>query len=297
MVYDCIVIGMGISGVSAAIYLKNSGLNICMFDKDSPGGLLNRINIVTNYPGIVKTTGPDLALELYKSIEENKISYKMEEVLSITDDDNLKVIKTNNGIFKSKYVIIATGRKNKKLNLENEEKLIGKGLSNCALCDGHLYKDEDIAVVGGGNSALEEALYLANIVKKVYLIHRRDTFRADDYLVKEVLDKENIEILYNSEVTNLIEENNLLKEIVINNDKHLVVKAMFTYIGFEPNHNFIDNIEDVDGYIKVNEKYETSIKNIYAVGDAIKKEVYQLITAASDGVIASINIINDLKKK
>lgn len=290
--YDLIIIGMGISGISAAIYAKNSGLNVLMIEKDTPGGLLNKINTINNYPGYSKITGPDLSFALFESINNLHIPYKIAEVNNIEIDKNKKIVKTTLGTFESDFIIIASGRKNRKLGLNNEEKLLGRGISTCALCDGALYKDKEIAVVGGGNSALEEAIYLADIAKKVYLIHRRDAFRADASLIELVKKNKNIEILYNSEVTTIVEEENKLKEIVVNKEKHLEVSALFTYVGFEPNNDFLSSLDIVDesGYIKVNQSFETNIKGVYAVGDCIKKDVYQLITAASEGAEAAIHI-------
>lgn len=290
--YDLIIVGMGISGISAAIYAKNSGLNVLLLDKDTPGGLLNKINKINNYPGYSEVTGPDLSLELFNSVNKLNIPYKIVEVTSIEVKEDKKIVKTANETFESDFVIIASGRKNRKLGLRNEEKLLGHGISTCALCDGALYKNKEVAVVGGGNSALEETLYLAGIVKKVYLIHRRDTFRADNSLVDQVKAQKNIEILYNSEVTSIVEEDNKLKEIVINKEKHLEVSALFTYVGFEPSNDFLGTLEitNENGYIEVNQNYETKIKGIYAVGDCIKKDIYQLITAANDGAVAALNV-------
>lgn len=298
MQYDLIIIGMGISGISAGIYAKNSGLKILMLEKNMPGGLLNKISKINNYPGYREITGPDLSLELFNSVNELNIPYKIAEVEEIKVEKNKKIVKTTLGEFESKYVMIASGRESRKLGLPNETKLLGRGISTCALCDGALYKDKEVAVVGGGNSAIEEALYLSNIVKKIYLIHRRETFRADASLVKLLNEKKNIEIFYNSEVTSIIDEENKVKEIVINKEKTLEVSALFTYIGFEPSNSFVKdlNLLNENGYIEVDENYETKIKGIYAVGDSIKKDIYQLITAANDGVVAAIRIIRKGKK-
>lgn len=298
MKYDLIIIGMGISGISAAIYAKHSGLNILLIEKNTPGGLLNKINTINNYPGYSKISGPDLSLELFKSINDLNIPYKIAEVESISIKNDNKIISANIGEFESKYVIVATGRNNKKLGLSNEEKLLGRGISTCALCDGNLYKDKDIALVGGGNSAIEEAIYLSNIANKIYLIHRRSSFTAEKSLVEELLNKKNIEIFYDSNITEIIEDNNQVKEVVINNDKHLVVDALFKYIGFEPNNSIFKNLDISleNGYIVVDNHYETNVKGIYAVGDCIKKNIYQLITAANDGVVASISIIKKMEK-
>jgi thioredoxin reductase (NADPH) len=292
MKYDLIIIGMGISGISAAIYAKNSGLNALMLEKEMPGGLTNKINKITNYPGYKEISGPDLSYQLFATINELNIPYKIEEVKDISVKDNIKIIKTEKNTYESEYLIIATGRKNRHLGLDNEEKLLGHGISTCALCDASLYKDKEIAIVGGGNSAIEEALYLSNIVKKIYLIHRRDHFTADDILVNNLKSKDNIEYFFNSEITKLNVGNDKLESIEINNNQNLVIAGLFTYLGFEPNIDFIKNlnITDESGYIKVNEKYETNINGIYAVGDCIKKDVYQLITGANDGAVAAIEI-------
>lgn len=295
--YDLIIIGMGISGISASIYAKNSGLNVLMLEKNTPGGLLNKISTINNYPGYSEVQGPDLAIELFQSINKLHIPYKITEVENIVVEKNKKIVKTTIGDFESKYIIVATGRKNKKLGLSNEEELVGRGISTCALCDGNLYKDKEIAVIGGGNSAIEETLYLSNIVKKIYLIHRRDNFRAEESLITQLKEKKNIEILYNSQVTSLIEEENKLKEVEINNKTRIQVSALFTYLGFVPSNDFIKDLDilNEEGYIKVNQNYETKIRGIYAIGDCIKKDIYQLITAANDGVVAAIEIIKQIE--
>jgi thioredoxin reductase (NADPH) len=292
MKYDLIIIGMGISGISAAIYAKNSGLNVLMLEKETPGGLTNKINEINNYPGYSSISGPELSYQLFETINKLNILYKIEEVVEISIENNIKKIKTNKNIYESEYVIIASGRKNRRLGLDNEEKLLGHGISTCAICDASLYKDKEIAIVGGGDSAIIEALYLADIVKKIYLIHRRDTFSAEKTLVEKLKLKNNIEYLYNSRITKLNINNDKLESIEINNKEILKISGLFTYIGFVPNIKFIENlnITDNEGYIKVNENYETTIKGIYAIGDCIKKNVYQLITAASDGAIAALEV-------
>lgn len=298
MEYDVIIIGMGISGISAAIYAKNSGLNVLMLESNMPGGLINKINTINNYPGYKSITGPELSYELFASITNLKIPYKITTVTNIIVEANTKKVVTNDAVYNTKNIIIATGRKNRKLGLENEEKLLGHGISTCALCDGNLYKGKEIAVVGGGNSAIEEAIYLSKLASKVYVIHRRNEFRAEESLINELKNMSNIEFIMNSKVTSLLEEDNHLNGIIINNTKKLMVAALFVYIGFEPNNEFIGdlNILDETGYIKVNQNFETPVPNIYAVGDCIKKEVYQLVTNASDGVLAAIHIIKQNKQ-
>lgn len=292
--YDLIIIGMGISGISAAIYAKRNNLNVLVIEKDSPGGLLNKINVVNNYPGYKEISGPELAYKLFEHFNDNNITYKIETVNNIELVNDYKKVITNNNEYLAKYIIIATGRIPKKIGLENEDKLYGKGISTCAICDGNLYKEKDVCVVGGGNSALEEAIYLANIVDKVYLIHRRNEFSAEKELINKVNEMKNIEIKYNSNITKINELDNKLASVEINKNEILEVSGLFEYVGYKPNCSFASSLDilDDDGYIIVNEDYETKIDGIYAVGDSIKKHYYQLVLAASDGVTAAINIIN-----
>ena len=279
--YDLIIIGMGISGISAAIYAKRNNLNVLVLEKSAPGGLLNKINIVSNYPGVGDITGPELSYELFKQFNENKI----------------KKIVTKDKVYETKYVIIASGRIPRKLGLENEEKLFGKGISTCALCDGNLYKGKDIAVVGGGNSSLEETIYLAKLVNKIYLIHRKEQFTADNKLVEEVKKLDNVKIIVNSKIVKINEENGMLKSIDLNTGLNLKVSGLFEYIGYIPANNYLDKLDitNEEGYIVVNDNYETKISGIYAVGDSISKKHYQLVHAASEGAEAATNIINKIK--
>lgn len=290
MTYDSIIIGMGIAGISAAVYAKRSGSNVLLLEKMRPGGIINTIDKIENYPGFKSITGPDLAFQLFDQVNALQVPYKMEEVINISLENDVKIVKTTSSEYRALNVLIATGRSPILLGLPNEEKLIGKGISTCALCDGYLYKGKEIAVVGGGNSALQEALYLSNIVNKIYLIHRRDEFRGDEELVSRVKEKENIEILYNSQVTELKENNDELKSIVINNEKELPVSAMFVYIGYAPKTEFAKElgITNPVGYIEVDENFETKVPGIYAAGDIIIKKVYQIVTAASEGATAAI---------
>lgn len=290
MTYDSIIIGMGIAGISAAIYAKRSGNNVLMLEKMRPGGIINTIDKIENYPGLKSITGPDLAFQLFEQVNHLQVPYKMEEVINITLDGDTKIVTTKENEYRAKNILIATGRSPILLGLPKEEELIGKGISTCALCDGYLYKDKDIAVVGGGNSALQEALYLSNIVKKIYLIHRRDEFRADSSLVEEIKEKENIEICYNSQVTELKEENGELKKIVLNDKTEIPVSAMFVYIGYAPKTEFAKElgITNAAGYLEVNENFETKVPGIYGAGDIIVKKVYQIVTAASEGATAAI---------
>lgn len=282
--YDVIIIGMGISGITAAIYAKRSNKKVLLIDKAMPGGTLNNIDKVSNYPGLVDISGPDFAANLFKQIKTLDIPYKLEEVKALKLTDNVKVIETTNNTYQAKNVILAMGRRPKMLGLENESSLLGRGISTCALCDAFFYKDKDIAVIGTGNSALQETLYLANIVNKIYLINRRDGFRGDSMLVDQIKSLDNIEIIYNANIKELNSENNKLSEIIFDNNKHIKVEGLFIYIGSIPETKIVpEDILDSDGYVIVDEYLKTKLPGVYAIGDIIKKDVYQLVTAAADG--------------
>ena len=292
MKYDLIIVGMGPAGITAAIDAKRSGLNVLVLEKSMPGGLLNYMDNIDNYPGEVNISGSDLAFKMFEHLKSLKVDYKFKNVERIILEDNLKkVIISDDEYYFTKTVIIATGRTPKKLGLANEEELFGKGISSCAICDGPLYKDQVVAVVGGGNSAVSEAIYLSNTCEKVYVIHRRESLRADDKLVKCLDKKNNIEIIYNSNITAIDKENGRIKSITINDKDKIDIACLFTYIGFVPMTSFVNtlNILDDNGYILVDNNYETKVKGIYAIGDIIKKDIYQIITSCGEGAIAAIN--------
>ena len=297
MIYDVVIIGMGISGICAAIYAKRSNLNVLIIDKSMPGGLLNNIENIDNYPGYSHIAGPDLAEKLFEQITNLNVEMKYEEVINIEDKNDIKIIKTTNNTYEAKRVLIATGRSQRTLGLEHEKELLGRGISTCALCDGNFFKEKEVAVIGGGNSALQEALYLSKIVKKIYLIHRRGEFTAQPEIIDKVKNTDNIEIMMNKNVKELIKNDEVLGGIILNDGTVLDVEGLFIYIGFTPKADFINNlnITNESGYILVDDKMETKVKGIYASGDIIKKQVYQLVTGASEGAVAAINIISSLK--
>lgn len=289
--YDIIIIGMGISGITAGIYAKRSNKKVLLIDKGMPGGLLNNIDKVSNYPGVPEITGPDFAEILEKQVKSLDISYVLEEAKSLELNEETKKVITDKNTYEAKRVVLAMGRKPKYLGLDNEKYLLGKGLSTCAVCDAFFYKNEDIAIVGTGNSALQEALYLANIVGHIYLINRRDGFRGEEILVENIKKNPKIEIIYNANIESMNEENNKLSSITLDNGTTLNVKGVFIYVGYRPVTDFIPKeILDENGYVKVNEKLETEINGVYAIGDIINKDTYQLVTAAADGARVITNM-------
>lgn len=292
--YDAIIIGSGIAGMTAAIYLKRGGLNPLIIEENAPGGQLNKINTIENYPGFVKTDGPTLAKEIYDQVENLKIEYLFDKVVSADLTGKDKKIITLNDELTCKYLVIATGRLSKKL-FKDDERYAGSGISYCALCDGNLYKGKDVAVVGGGNSALEEALYLSEICKNVTMIHRSDTFRGDQTLIDDVLAKDNIKCVYNCNVTEYNIENGKLQSVLLDNNDKIDVSGLFISIGSVPSASVFD-VEKSKGFIIVDDECMTNIENVYACGDVIMKNVYQLTTAASEGTIVAYSIIKKNKK-
>ena len=283
--HKVVILGSGIAGMTAGIYLKRGGLDVLVVEDNIPGGVLNEIPSIENYPGYEEITGPDLAMNIYNQLTKLGVKILNKKITSI--DLNNKIINNN---IKYEYLVIATGRKSKMLSLEHEKELLGKGISTCALCDGFFYKDKKVAVVGGGSSSLTEALYLSKICKEVIIIHRRDKLTSDKYLIDKVNSTKNIKVLYNSNITKYNQNNNKLTSVIINNKDNLEVEGVFLAIGSTPNSE-IFNVNKDNNYIIVDSNYMTNIDKVYAIGDVIKKDYYQLSTAASDAVVAASNII------
>lgn len=292
--YDVIIIGSGIAGMTAAIYLKRGGLNPLIIEEGAPGGQLTKINTIENYPGFIETDGPTLASQIYNQVTNLNVEYLYDKVIKTELDKEEKVVITSNKTLTCKYVIIATGRLSKKL-FSDDDKHIGSGISYCAICDGNLYKGKEVAVVGGGNSALEEALYLSEICPQVTIIHRSEEFRGDKILVDEVLSKNNINCVYNSNVREYNIENGKLVSVSLDTGKEIEISGLFISIGSEPSATIFD-VEKEKGFIIVDDESMTNIENVYACGDVIKKEVYQLTTAASEATKAAYSIIRKNKK-
>lgn len=292
--YDVIIIGSGIAGMTAAIYLKRGGLTPLIIEEATPGGQLNRITTIENYPGFLQISGPKLNEEIYKQVENLNIEYLFDKVIKVSIDKDKKEITTVNDRLTCKYLVIATGRLSKKL-FKNDDDYAGKGISYCALCDGPLYKKKDVAVVGGGNSALEEALFLSDICNKVYLINRSESFKGDKKLIDEVLLKKNINCVYNINITEYNIENSKLSSLSLDNGTKIEVSGLFISIGSVPSTDIFD-VHKEKGFIIVNNECMTNVDNVYACGDVIKKNVYQLTTAASEGTIVAYSIIKKNKK-
>ena len=296
--FDVIIIGAGVAGMTAALYLKRANKKVCILEKEMPGGQINRTSTIENYPGIESITGPELAENMLHQIQKIGAEYRYGDVETVVVQENAMRVVTTNEILNCKYVIVATGRSPKKLNIENEDKLQGRGISWCAICDGPLYKNKKVTVVGGGASALEEALYLAAICEEVTILNRGETLRAPQYLQDKIKLIDNIKVLYNTLPKRFIEEENKLGAIEIYNPKAeerslLKTDACFIYIGQQPNTECIKNFNILDekGYIQVDEYGETKIPNLFAIGDVTQKGLYQIVTATADGAKVATTII------
>lgn len=294
--YECVIIGAGVAGMTAAIYLKRAGISVLLLEKGVPGGQINKTSIIENYPGFKKIDGPTLAMNMLDQVQSLDIPYQYGNVLSIEVDGDHKIIKTDMETIMTSRIILASGRKSRELGLSNEKKLLGSGISYCAYCDGMLYKNQDVVVIGGGNSALEEALYLADICKTVYIVHRRLEYRADDILVKKIEKYDNIKPCLGQNVIEILEKDNRVSGVRLSDNSILPVTGVFIYIGQIPETSFIEDLITLkDGYVMTNEHLETNIPGIYACGDVIKKELYQISTAIGEGAVAGTNVVKSLK--
>ena len=298
MIYDAVIIGSGPGGMTAAMYLKRANLNVLLIEKEAPGGQIIKTGYVENYPGVEKVTGVELATRMYMQIVELNVPNVFENVISVEKNEYFEITTENNKYY-AKNVIAATGTKQRQLGIPNENKLYTRGISYCAICDGSFYKDEDVLVIGGGNSAFEEGLYLSNICKSVTLIARAN-FRATDIYIEKALNTPNMKICKNTKPLEFIGEKHLEKvrcqNTLTNEIFDIEVKGAFIYIGSEPNTSLFKhfNVLNENGYIITNEHKETTIKGLYAVGDCSNQVLKQIVTATSDGAVAATSISKNI---
>lgn len=282
---NTIVIGAGPAGMSAALYLKRAGISVLIIDKDAPGGQLLKTSDVENYLGFSSINGAELALKMFDHIKKNDIPFEFGEVKSVIKSDRY-IVKLSDKEFECKNIVIATGRKPLKLGI-GEDNI--RGISYCAVCDGSFYRDRIVGVVGGGDSAFTNALYLSGLCEKVY-VFVRSKIRASLELVNRAKECKNIVIIEGNNVSELVSNDNVLNKVILSNGDEYLVDGLFIAIGGKPNFDFISGLDTVSGYIKVNHNMETSLDNVYACGDVIKKDVYQIATAVSEGAVAALNI-------
>ena len=292
---DILIIGAGPSGVTAAIYAKRAGLNFLLMEKSAIGGKVVDIFELENYPGVEGMSGSDLALTFRKQIKQLKIPFVRDEVLDVKENNSSFIVKTLKNEYEVNKIILACGTKENNLGLESEQKFLGRGVSYCATCDGSFYKDKKVVVYGGGNSAISEALYLSNIVKELVIVSRHD-LRGEKENTNKLLSLPNVTHIKNSTIIELNGENSL-ENIKIKNDKNeittITTDGVFVYIGSKPELSFLNslNLEKDNGYLIVDNHFESNIKNIYAIGDCINKELRQIVTATSDGALVIDHII------
>ena len=293
--YDVVIIGAGTAGLSAAIYVQRSGKKAVCLEENTFGGQIVNTPEIANYPGIKNISGFDFAMGLYEQATALGAQVEFEKAVQIVCEGDDRIVKTKSGKeFSGKAVIIATGAKNRHLGIDREDELLGRGISYCATCDGAFFKGKDVAVNGGGNTALEDAMFLSGYCNKVYIIHRREGFRGEPDTLEALKKLENIEFVLNATVTKLLGEKSLeAVEVTDKNTgetKEIPVSGLFVAIGQIPdNEDFADLAElDGAGYVKADESCVTKTPGIFTAGDCRTKEVRQLTTAASDGAVAAL---------
>ena len=297
MIYDVIILGSGPAGLSAAIYAQRARLNTLVIEeKPLSGGQILDTYEVDNYPGLQGIGGFELGMKFREHADTLGVTFHTAQVQKVQAAGNLKEVVTEKETFQTKSVIVATGATHRKLGVQGEEELVGAGVSYCATCDGAFFKGKTVAVVGGGDVALEDALFLARGCEKIYLIHRRDEFRGAKVLQEQVQKTENITVLWNSEVKEIQGENKVEKILLHNNieetDTTLEVQGIFIAVGIQPNNDAVKEVVAVDeqGYVKALEDTVTSEPGIFAAGDVRTKQLRQVITAAADGANAVTSV-------
>lgn len=300
--YDVIVIGAGTAGMTAGIYARRAGKTVLIIEGKNYGGQIINTPEVENYPGISKVSGFTFANNLYNQTRELGTEFKFEEVIKIQNNSGYKVVATNKTKYQGKTVIIATGAKNRPLGVNNEDKLTGAGVSYCATCDGAFFRGKDVAVVGGGNTALEDALFLSDYCNLVYVVHRRNVFRGEKGLTDILKEKGNVKFVFDSVVKSIKGEQSVEGLEILNVKKNTLseikVQGAFIAIGQMPdNEKFSDMVElDGKGYIKADETCTTNTEGVFVAGDCRTKQVRQLTTAASDGAVAALAACSYINK-
>lgn len=299
---DLIVIGAGPAGLTAALYASRAGASVLVLDGGAPGGKLNLTAEIENYPGVVQK-GPELAYSMYEQCLSFGAKYEYGEVARIEDKGDHKIVYAGDKTYESYYVFIATGTKERRMGIPGEEEMSGRGVSYCAVCDGPFFKNKTVCVVGGGNSAIEESLYLSDIVKKVHVIVRRDVLRADQYLIEKLNQKDNIEMHYLRKPVSIEITDNKVSGLVVADSKTgdlstISADGIFPFIGLDPISGFVRDLGIVNerGYIEVDENQETVVKGVFAGGDVTEKNLRQVVTATNDGAIAGQYIASLLKE-
>lgn len=290
--YDTIIIGAGPAGMTAALYAARSNLKVALIEGGLPGGQMNNTSDIENYPGYANISGPELAEKMFEPLENLGVEHLYGFVETVEDHGEFKKVVTDDQVYETRTVIIATGSKHRLLGVPGEEELNSRGVSYCAVCDGAFFRDQDLLVVGGGDSAVEEAIFLTRFAKSVTIIHRRDELRAQKVLQDRALANEKINFIWDSVVEEIKGENRV-ESVVIENVKTGQVTeqafgGVFIYVGLDPVSDFTKDlhIQDQAGWIVTDDHMKTSVAGIFAVGDVRQKDLRQVTTAVGDGAIA-----------
>lgn len=289
--YKVAIIGCGVAGMTAAMYVKRAGLTCVLLEGKVPGGQVIDNGSIENYPGFDTITGSELALRIMKQLKQLEIDILYDSITNIEISGEEKIITGTKEKIKAQYVILATGRSPRKLGLENEASLLGRGLSYCAICDGTIYKNKEVIVIGGGDSAMEAVRYLSHLASKITLVHRRAEYRAKSYLQEDVKSLPNV-TRETGEVMALNTKEKTFSSLLLTTGKEIEASAIFVYIGQVPNTTFLEKVVALDeqGYIIVDKNYQTNIDGIYAIGDCIPKTAYQIVTAMADAATCALTI-------
>ena len=300
--YDFIIIGAGPAGMAAAVYASRAGMRTALLEAGAPGGKLLKTNKISNWPGIKEEPGSQLAMDMFEHSTSFGAVYEYGNVTEIRDGERKQVICQDGTVFTAPAVLVATGTKERLLGIPGEEEHIGRGISYCAVCDGAFSRNQEVAVIGGGNSALEESVYLTQFASKVYIVMRRDVFRAEQAVIEAARSNPKIEILQNYRPVQVMDKEGKVGGLEIahaqsGEKKLLPVTGIFPYIGADPVTGFLKELPvlDIQGYMLVNSEMETVVSLLYGAGDVCQKGLRQVVTAASDGAIAAQSAFQKLR--
>ncbi|MEG7334921.1 thioredoxin-disulfide reductase [Bacillus sp. 0102A] len=296
-VYDVIIIGAGPAGMTAAVYTSRANLSTLMIERGIPGGQMANTEDVENYPGFESILGPELSNKMFEHAKKFGAEYAYGDIKEVVDGKEYKVVKAGSKEYKARAVIISAGAEYKKIGVPGEKELGGRGVSYCAVCDGAFFKGKELVVVGGGDSAVEEGVYLTRFASKVTIVHRRDKLRAQSILQARAFDNEKIDFLWNKTVKEIHEENGkvgnvTLVDTVTGEESEFKTDGVFIYIGMLPLSKPFENlgITNEEGYIETNDRMETKVEGIFAAGDIREKSLRQIVTATGDGSIAAQSV-------
>ncbi|MBM7713871.1 thioredoxin-disulfide reductase [Siminovitchia sp. FSL H7-0308] len=293
-VYDVIVAGAGPAGMTAAVYTSRANLSTLMLERGVPGGQMADTADVENYPGFDHILGPDLSAKMFEHAKKFGAEYAYGDVQEIVDEGSYKIVKAGSKEYKALSVIVATGAEYRKLGVPGETELTGRGVSYCAVCDGAFFKDKELVVIGGGDSAVEEGVYLTRFASKVTIIHRRDELRAQKILQQRAFANEKVDFIWSHTVKQINEKDGKVGSVTLvstetGEEREFSTDGVFVYIGMDPLTKSVENlgITNDSGYIETNENMATSIPGVFAAGDVRDKLLRQIVTATGDGSIAA----------